>query len=246
MKKLTPVLALAIAAALTACGGGSDEEPTAVDKMVEGAKDMTNKAVETTKEAAGDVVEGAKDAATSAMEGTGNVVDKAKDATAGAVNAVKEGASSAVEGAKDMAASAVDTTKDMAAGAVDKAKDVGAATAAATAGAVTATKDVAAGAVDKAKDAGATAKSAVVAAAPTVDAKALYGTCAGCHGQNGETKALGVSPVIAGQSAADIEKKLHGYKDGSYGGSMASVMKGQVGSLSDADITALAGMISKF
>jgi len=59
-------------------------------------------------------------------------------------------------------------------------------------------------------------------------------------------KALGVSPVIAGQAKEDIATKLKGYKDGSFGGAMKSVMAGQVASLSDADIDSLADYISKF
>ena len=39
---------------------------------------------------------------------------------------------------------------------------------------------------------------------------------------------------------------MKGYKDGSYGGPMKGVMKGQVTKLSDADIQALAEQISKF
>ncbi|MGV6816835.1 MAG: c-type cytochrome [Thiotrichales bacterium] len=80
--------------------------------------------------------------------------------------------------------------------------------------------------------------------AALADGAAKFGVCAGCHGQKGEMKALGVSPVIAGESKEDIAKKLHGYKDGSYGGAMKSVMAGQVASLSDADIEELATYIS--
>ncbi len=39
---------------------------------------------------------------------------------------------------------------------------------------------------------------------------------------------------------------LKGYKDGSYGGAMKGVMKGQVARLSDADIQDLATQVSKF
>ena len=50
--------------------------------------------------------------------------------------------------------------------------------------------------------------------------------------------------MIAGWDAEKVEKALHGYKDGSYGGAMKGVMKGQVAGLSDADIKALAAYIS--
>jgi len=64
--------------------------------------------------------------------------------------------------------------------------------------------------------------------------------CKGCHGQQFEKKAMGKSKVVKDMSEADIVKALKGYKDGSYGGAMKGIMKGQVASLSDADIAALA------
>jgi len=67
--------------------------------------------------------------------------------------------------------------------------------------------------------------------------------CAGCHGQNFEKKAMGVSKVVKDMSKDDIIKALKGYKDGSYGGSMKGIMKGQVAALSDADIEAMAEAI---
>ncbi|PHR57322.1 MAG: cytochrome C [Arcobacter sp.] len=72
-----------------------------------------------------------------------------------------------------------------------------------------------------------------------------YAKCAGCHGANGEKKALGKSKVISDMSKADIVAALKGYKDGSYGGPMKGLMKGQVASLSDADMTAIAEKIGK-
>ena len=75
---------------------------------------------------------------------------------------------------------------------------------------------------------------------------ANYAACAGCHGQKGEKKALGKSEVITGWAADKTVAALKGYKDGSYGGAMKGVMKGQVARLSDADIQALADQISKF
>ncbi len=74
---------------------------------------------------------------------------------------------------------------------------------------------------------------------------ASFAACAGCHGAKAEKKALGKSQVIAGWDVAKTEKALKGYKDGSYGGPMKAVMKGQVARLSDADIKDLAQQISK-
>ena len=87
----------------------------------------------------------------------------------------------------------------------------------------------------------------IMALGSLLTASALYGAntagCTGCHGQNFEKVALGKSKVVKDMSKEEIVKALKGYKDGSYGGSMKGLMKGQVGSLSDADIDAIAGSI---
>jgi len=64
--------------------------------------------------------------------------------------------------------------------------------------------------------------------------------CTGCHGQSFEKKAMGKSKVVKEMSKEDIVKALKGYKDGSYGGAMKAMMAGQVASLSDADMVAIA------
>jgi cytochrome c553 len=85
----------------------------------------------------------------------------------------------------------------------------------------------------------------LVAAATAVTLSAAsFAACAGCHGQNGEKKALGKSAIIAGWDVAKTTAALNGYKDGSYGGPMKAVMKGQVASKSDADIAELAKLIA--
>jgi len=87
--------------------------------------------------------------------------------------------------------------------------------------------------------------SLTVLAASTLFAAANPATCAGCHGAKGEKKALGKSKVINELAVADIEKALKGYKDGSYGGPMKGLMKGQVAKLTDADIAELAKHFGK-
>lgn len=75
--------------------------------------------------------------------------------------------------------------------------------------------------------------------------EAVYAKCAGCHGKDGKTKALGKSEVIAGQSAAEIEKKMAEYKAGTRDvAGMGALMKGQVASMSDDDIKAVSAYIS--
>ena len=74
----------------------------------------------------------------------------------------------------------------------------------------------------------------------------LYKKCAGCHGKQGERKAMGKSKIIATLGEDGVKKALHGYKDGTYGGAMKGLMKGQVIKLSDADIDSLAKYIATF
>ena len=74
----------------------------------------------------------------------------------------------------------------------------------------------------------------------------IYAKCAGCHGQSGEKAALGKSAMIGGQSASKTIEQLRGYRVGTlniYG--MGGVMKGQVATLSDNDITNLAAHIEQ-
>ena len=71
----------------------------------------------------------------------------------------------------------------------------------------------------------------------------IYKKCAGCHGMKAEKKALNKSQVIKGWKASKVEAALHGYKDGTYGGPMKAIMKGQVAPLKDADIKDLAKYI---
>jgi cytochrome c553 len=72
-----------------------------------------------------------------------------------------------------------------------------------------------------------------------------YAKCAPCHGANGEKAALGKSKIIKDLTKAEIVTALNGYKAGTYGGAMKGLMKGQVASLSDADIDAIANQIGK-
>ena len=72
-----------------------------------------------------------------------------------------------------------------------------------------------------------------------------YAKCVGCHGANGEKAALGKSKIIKDMPKAEFIAAMKGYKDGSYGGPMKGLMKGQVANLSDADIEAIASQIAK-
>jgi cytochrome c553 len=72
----------------------------------------------------------------------------------------------------------------------------------------------------------------------------LYKKCAGCHGVHAEKSAMGKSKVIKDLSATEIVTALKGYKEGTYGGSMKGLMKGQVRTLNDEQIESLAKTIS--
>lgn len=75
------------------------------------------------------------------------------------------------------------------------------------------------------------------------DGAALYNKCAACHGPKGEKHALGKSKIINAMPPAEIVTALNGYKDGTYGGPMKAVMKGQAAPLSEEDIHAIADFI---
>ncbi len=79
----------------------------------------------------------------------------------------------------------------------------------------------------------------------TKEAPEVYAKCAGCHGKDGKMKALGKSEVIAGQSKDDLIAKIKEYKAGTRNvAGMGALMKGQVASLGDADIEAIATYVS--
>lgn len=66
------------------------------------------------------------------------------------------------------------------------------------------------------------------------------GACKTCHGAKAEKVALGKSKVLATLSEAEIVANMKGYKAGTFGGPMKSIMVPQAQKLSDADIEAVA------
>ncbi|MCD6653715.1 MAG: c-type cytochrome [Sulfurovum sp.] len=79
----------------------------------------------------------------------------------------------------------------------------------------------------------------------TIEAPAAYAKCTGCHGQDGKTKALGKSEIIAGQSEANLIAAMNEYKAGTRNISgMGALMKSQMDAVSDEDIKAIAVYIS--
>jgi len=76
------------------------------------------------------------------------------------------------------------------------------------------------------------------------DGAGLFKKCASCHGANGEKHALNKSKIISKMSEEEIVTALQGYKDGSYGGAMKALMKGQVATYDEAQIKDVAAFIA--
>ena len=175
-----------------------------------------------------------------AADATAAHAEKAADATAShtekAVEATKAAATEAKEAVVEKAAEVKDAV-------AEKATEATAAVAATATAAVEKTKEAASAVAEKATAAVSDAKEAVTGGDDA--GKALFAKCAGCHGADGKTAALGKSAVIAGQAAADLETKIAGYKAGTLNtAGMGALMKGQVASMSDDDIKAVATYIS--
>lgn len=78
-----------------------------------------------------------------------------------------------------------------------------------------------------------------------LSASDLKQACIGCHGINWDKKALGKSLDVSKMSEKEIYNSLAGYKDGTYGGAMKGVMKGQVSRLTDSDLQLIAKQIAE-
>jgi len=171
-----------------------------------------------------------------ASDAANKVTEAVKADATSAVDATKKAAANAAEAAKakaaELAASAKDEADKMAAAAAEKAAAVSAAAAAKATEAADALKERAA--------------AATAAVSATLTAPAAYAKCKGCHGADGKTKALGKSAVLAGQDKAALVTAINEYKAGTRNvAGMGMLMKGQVASMSDADIEAVADYLSQ-
>jgi len=218
MKKLTVLSIIAASVILVGCGDsatGAEAKAAAEHKTEATMKCGEGKCGSAMKKEAAEH----KSAATEAKEAAATAVEKTKEAVVEKAEEAKEAAGAAVEKATETATAAVDAAKESATSAVDSAK-------AAVASA-------------------ATAATEAVAAATGPDGKALFAKCSGCHGADGKTSAMGKSALLNGQSAADLETKIAGYKAGTLNvAGMGALMKGQVAALSDADAKAIAAYVS--
>ena len=221
MKKLTVLSIMAASFLLVGCGDsatGAEAKAAATQTEAPAAKCAADGKCGEGK-CGGDK----KSAATEAKEAAAVAVEKTKEAVAQKATEAKEAATAAVSEAKEAvtekATAAVDAAKESATSAVDSVK-AAAASAAATA-------------------------TAAVADVTGPDGKALYAKCVGCHGADAKNKPMGKDAVIAGQSAADLETKLAGYKAGTLNKvGMGALMQGQVASMNDADIKAVAAYMA--
>ena len=68
--------------------------------------------------------------------------------------------------------------------------------------------------------------------------------CLACHGQDWSRPALGKSKIVSNMSRQNILRALKGYKQGTYGGPLRAIMKGQVARYSDAELEMIANTIS--
>jgi cytochrome c553 len=147
-------------------------------------------------------------------------------------NEIIDSSKEIVKAVKEETLKAVDDSKDATKDAIAKAKEV--------------SVDVVKQANDVAKDISKSIDNAITPKDETDERiKTLFVKCAGCHGKNGEVHALGKSQKIGQWDEKKIEDALLGYKNGTYGGDMKGIMKGQVMQLSEADIKALSKYISK-
>ena len=76
------------------------------------------------------------------------------------------------------------------------------------------------------------------------DEKAVLASCTGCHGAQGEKKALGKSAIIKGWDTQRTIDALNGYKNNTYGGALKGVMQGQVSKLNETQIKTIAEYFS--
>jgi len=75
--------------------------------------------------------------------------------------------------------------------------------------------------------------------------EANTGRCIGCHGENFEKHAMGVSNIVKDMTKAYIEATLFNYKYESNDGNMDALMAWQTSQLSNEEIRAIARKIGK-
>lgn len=158
--------------------------------------------------------------------------------------AVKKDTVSAVEAAKIKITDVAEETKVEAEKIADAAAEKAAEAAAVVKEKAVELKQSAATAIASATSETPAVPAAVPATPPA--SPAAYAKCKGCHGADGKTKALGKSAVIAGQDKEALITSLNEYKAGTKNvAGMGSLMTGQVATMSDEEIEAVAEYLSQ-
>ena len=168
------------------------------------------------------------------------VVEPVKTPTTAVATAHKIDA--AIESTSKIADKVSQSVKEMSDTTVAKTKEIVQSAKSVTNDAVAKTKEVAKDVADEVQISAAAVSDSL--SSTNEAGKAVYKACASCHGNNAEKPALGKSQVIKGWSVSKVENALHGYIDGSYGGSMKAIMKGQAARLSKDELNAVAEYIS--
>ncbi len=215
------------------------QEKSSVDKIKEATSDISN----TVSKASSEVADTVSKAGSEVMEKSKDVIKNVSDTVS---KEVKEKSADIVEKTADVVKDVKETTKEVVDKTVEKTTEV-----------VNDVKETTKKALDKTvekttdvvKDVKETTSNVVASTVASVsksssNGETLYKACSSCHGQKAEKKALGKSEIIAGWDKQKTIDALNGYKNGTYGGAMKAVMKGQVASKSEADIVALAEYIS--
>lgn len=89
-------------------------------------------------------------------------------------------------------------------------------------------------------------KKVIVKKEIKLDGSALYKKCSACHGATAEKSALNKSEIIKGWDESKIFTALKGYQDGTYGGAMKGLMKGQVAKMTEEEMKILSHHIASF
>lgn len=163
--------------------------------------------------------------------------------------AVKDDTVSAMDEAKNAIAKAAEATKVKAAQMAETAKieaeKMAAATAEKAAELKTSAQESITETTAEIKEQAEKVSDAATEAIASISAPTAYAKCKGCHGADGKTVALGKSAVIAGQDKEVLIASMNEYKAGTKNvAGMGSLMKGQVASMSDEDIEAVAEYLS--
>lgn len=167
---------------------------------------------------------------------TDTVADEPTEEDAVADDAVSDMSDSMQDSAEEVA----DNVKDAATGMADDMEE----SSDTMAESMKDTADTMADSASDTADSMADAMTGMMPGSSSVSGKEIFKVCSTCHGVNAEKAALGKSQIIRGWDSVKIENALHGYKEGTYGGPMKAVMKGQVTKLDSEEIEAVAEYIS--